>query len=122
MNYLIGSTLYNTKRLKSNNFGFMLNNIYFQSKLYEYYHEFPEDERKLQLNISKEIKHCGSVQSYLSIDENYITLINNTFRDKEVEGIKLFTGLLRDKYYQNLRKKQYTWLVGKKNYNSERYW
>lgn len=98
--YVFGEFRYCLKKRKLPNFGFMINNIPYLIKETESLFNYDDNERKLQLAISKEIHKSGGVINYLNMDE----ILIKQLRAKDcnnLNGVDLFISLLRDKYYKN---------------------
>lgn len=76
--------------------------------------DVPEGERKLQLDICKEIDAAGGLIKYLHFDDNkVVAAVTKKYKNSEVNGIALLEKLLKDRYYStkppNRRDNKHYW-------------
>ena len=65
----------------------------------EYFFDFNDEERKTQLEITKEIRAAGGVINYLRLDEAGIAGLENRLGGNNTNGVGAFISLLRDTHF-----------------------
>ena len=96
--YVGGELIYNLKKGKLPNIGFVSSNYAYVMKEIDSLFTHSVKERQTQLAISKEIRSAGGVIKYLRVDEPYVHRLRSEYDHKSINGIQLFTSLLRKEY------------------------
>lgn len=62
--------------------------------------DVPDEERKIQQEICKEMDDAGGLIKYLRFDDNKVmAAVSKKYENSEIKGIKLLEKLLKDRYY-----------------------
>ncbi len=103
--YVGGELSHNLKKGKLPNIGFVSSNYVYVMKEIDSLFTHPIEERQTQLAISKEIRSAGGVIKYLGVDEPYVHNLRSEYDTKGINGVQLFTSLLRKEHEKRQRER-----------------
>ena len=103
--YVGGELVHNLKKGKLPNIGFVSSNYAYVMKEIDSLFTYPIEERQTQLAICKEIKSSGGVIGYLRVDEPYVHHLKSEYDHQGLNGVQLFTSLLRKEHEKRQREK-----------------
>ena len=103
--YVGGEVAHNLKKGKLPNLSFVFSNYAYVMKEIDALFTHPVGDRQIQLAISKEIRSAGGVIKYLGVDEPYVHKLRSEYDTKGINGVQLFTSLLREEHEKRQREK-----------------